>query len=358
MKVVVLGAGNGGLAVAYEWARNGHQVAIYSQPEYAEQISAISDRGGITSEGVLAGFAEIATATTDIGVAMSGAELVFVVGPAYATSALAADAAPHLRAGMTVVVCPGSCLGSLAFKRAAGLDLYDETVLVGETSTLPYAVRITGPAQIHIFHRFDEGLFAAAAPRSATPRLLETLRPVWPHIPEAASVFQTALQNGNPVIHPAVTLLNAALIDRTGGDFNFYEDGVTTSTGRLMEAVDAERIAIANALGVTILSEPAIGVIQGYMTEENYTTGYSTAPGFLGIKAQSSLDNRYLTEDVGYSLVLFTDLARSLGVSTPVMDAVVQIASVVLARDFRAEAARTMQGLGLAELSRDELGRY
>lgn len=78
----------------------------------------------------------------------------------------------------------------------------------------------------------------------------------------------------------------------------------------------------------------------------------------MGIKAQSSLDNRYLTEDVGYSLVLFTDLARSLGVSTPVMDAVVQIASVVLARDFRAEAARTMQGLGLAELSRDELGRY
>lgn len=358
MKVVVLGAGNGGLAVAYEWARNGHEVAIYSQPDYADQISPIGDRGGITSEGVLTGFAEIATATTDIGEAMTGAELVFVVGPAYATSALAADAAPHLHAGMTVVVCPGSCLGSLAFKRAAGLDLYDETILVGETSTLPYAVRITGPARIHIFHRFDTGLFAAAAPRSATPRLLETLGPVWPHIQEAASVFQTALQNGNPVIHPAVTLLNAALIDRTGGDFNFYEDGVTTSTGRLMEAVDAERIAIAEALGVTILSEPAIGVIQGYMTEENYTTGYSTAPGFLGIKAQSSLDNRYLTEDVGYSLVLFTDLARSLGVSTPVMDAVVQIASVVLARDFRAEAARTMQSLGLADLSRDELGRY
>ena len=94
------------------------------------------------------------------------------------------------------------------------------------------------------------------------------------------------------------------------------------------------------------------------MTEANYTTGYSEAPGFLGIKAQSSLDNRYLTEDVGYSMVFFTDLARSLGVATPVMDAVVQIASVVLGRDFRAEAARTMQSLGLAELSPEELRRY
>ena len=33
---------------------------------------------------------------------------------------------------MTVVVCPGSCVGSLAFKRAAGLDLYDETIVVGD----------------------------------------------------------------------------------------------------------------------------------------------------------------------------------------------------------------------------------
>jgi opine dehydrogenase len=358
MNVVVLGAGNGGLAAAFEWARNGHQVAIYASPEYGDQIAAIRQRGGITSDGALSGFAEIATATNDVAEAMDGAEVVLVVGPAYATSSLAADAAPHLRAGMTVVVCPGSCVGSLAFKRAAGLDIYDETIVVGETSTLPYAVRATGEAEIRIFHRFDSGLFAAAAPRSATSRLLDVLRLVWPHAEEAATVFQTALQNGNPVIHPAVTLLNAALIDRTGGDFTFYEEGVTTSSGRLMEAVDRERIAIAEALGVHILSEPEIGVLQGYMTEANYTTGYSKAPGFLGIKAQSSLDNRYLTEDVGYSMVFFTDLARSLGVPTPVMDAVVQIASVVLDRDFRSEAARTMESLGLAELSPEELRRF
>lgn len=357
-RVAVLGAGNGGLATAFEWSRQGHQVALYSHTDYAEQIGAVRERGGITSSGVLSGHAPIALATTDIAEVLDGADVVLVVGPAYATESLGADAGPHLRPGTTVVVCPGSCVGSLAFKRAAGLDLYDQEIVVGETSTLPFAVRATGPAEIRVFHHFDQGLFAAAAPRSATPRLLEVLRRVWPHTQEAATVFQTALQNGNPVIHPAVTLLNAALIDRTGGDFAFYEEGVTTSTGRLMEAVDHERFAIAEALGVSILSEPAIGVLQGYMTEDNYTTGYSKAPGFLGIKAQDSLDNRYLTEDVGYSMVFFTDLARSLGVATPVMDAVVQIASVVLGRDFRSEAARTMRSLGLDELSPEDLRRY
>jgi len=184
---------------------------------------------------------------------------------------------------------------------------------------------------------------------------IDNVRDVWPAVEKAESVFQTTLQNGNPVIHPAVTLLNAALLERTGGDFLFYEEGVTESVGRLIEAVDRERVAIARALGVTILSEPALGVRHGYMLEENYSTGYSTAPGFLGIAAQSQLDHRYLTEDVGYSLTFLSDLATRLSVPTPVMDAVITIASVVLARDFRAEAVRTVTTLGLDGLSPQQL---
>ncbi len=180
-KVAVLGAGNGGLATAFEWSRQGYEVAIYSHSDYAEQIGAVRERGGITSSGVLDGFAPIALATTDMAEVLDGAEVVLAVGPAYATESLGADAGPHLRPGTTVVICPGSCVGSLAFKRAAGLDLYDEEIVVGETSTLPFAVRATGPAEIRVFHHFDQGLFAAAAPRSATPRLLEVLRRVWPH---------------------------------------------------------------------------------------------------------------------------------------------------------------------------------
>ena len=87
-----------------------------------------------------------------------------------------------------------------------------------------------------------------------------------------------------------------------------------------------------------VLSDPELGVVQGYMREDNYSTGYSTAPGFLGIGAQSQLDNRYLTEDVGYSLVFLADLAGRVGVPTPTMEALITLASVVLARDFRAEA--------------------
>jgi opine dehydrogenase len=358
MKVAVLGAGGGGLAVAYEWASRGHRVSLYAQRAHDHHLAPVRERGGIQAEGLLEGFVRLQTVTSDIAEALDGVEAVFVVGPAYATEPFAAETRAHLHPGMTVVVCPGSCVGSLAFKKAAGLDLRDESVIVGETSTLPYASRASMHASVQIFHRLDAGFSAAAAPRSNTPRLLEVLRQVYPDTEEASGIFQTTLQNGNPVIHPAVTLLNAALIERTGGDFMFYEEGVTEAVGRFIEAVDDERLCIARALGVAILSEPDIGVRQGYMTESNYSTGYSTAPGFRGIKAQNELNHRYLTEDVGYSMVFLTDLARQLSVPTPTMDAVIRIASIVAGEDFAAQRARTMDDMGLSGLTREQLAAF
>lgn len=352
MKVAVLGSGNGGLACAYELVQHGREVALFDLPEFPAQIAAVAEAGGITSTGALEGFSPIAYSGHDIAAAMDGADLVLIVGPAFATPPMAQACREHLRPGMAVLVCPASCAGALTFIKEAGLSSQDD-VIVGETSTLPYAVRIVAPGTIRIFHRLISGTFLAATPQSGTDRLFAMVEDVWP-LERANNVLQTTLQNGNPVIHPAVSLLNAGAIDR-GGDFLFYEEGVTEGVGRLIEAVDRERLAIAETLGVTALSEPALGVHQGYMTEENYSTGYSKAPGFRGIGAQTLLDHRYLTEDVGYGLVFLTDLAQRIGVATPVMDSVIALASVVLARDFRGEQARTLETLGFGDLTVEEL---
>ena len=210
---------------------------------------AVDEAGGITASGDLEGFAPIRYAGHDAAEAMAGAELVVLVGPAYSTEPLAAAAAPHLTDGMAVLICPGSCAGAIAFKRAAGLELDDERYIVGETSTLPYAVRVTEPGVINVFLKLTTGVYLAGLPRAGTDRLYDLVRDVWPAVEKADSVFQTTLQNGNPVIHPAVTLLNAGLLERTGGGFLFYEEGVTESVGRLIEAVDNERLAIAARAG-------------------------------------------------------------------------------------------------------------
>ncbi len=351
MKVTVLGSGNGGLAIAFEWAQAGHEVALFDFPEFRANIADVAARTGITADGQLEGFAAVSYAGHDIGEAMSGADLVFAVGPAYSTAPFAEAAKPHTRLGQVFVVCPGSCAGALVFRQALG----DPGIVVAETSTLPYAVRVTGPAHLTVYNRLKGGYYVAALPRQATEEVFGLLRSVHCEIQPASSIWQTTLQNSNPIIHPAVTVGNAALIERTGGDFLFYEEGVTAGVGRLIEAVDHERVRIADALGVPVRRDPVIGIEQGYQTIDDYGIGYSQAPGFLGIKAQPQLDHRYLNEDAGYGLVFMTDLARQLGVATPVMDSLLTVASVLAGRDYRGEQARTMASLGLADATAEQL---
>src|SRR5688572_20599846 len=318
MRVAVFGAGNGGLASAFDFAQHGHEVSLYATPEFGTNVVAVKAAGGITASGDLEGFAPVRYSGHDAAEAMAGAELVVVVGPAYATEPLAAAAGPHLTDGVAVLVCPGSCGGAIAFKHAAGLDLDDDRCVVGESHTLPYAVRVTEPGVINVFLKLSTGVFLAGLPRAGTDRLYDLVKEVWPAVEKAESVFQTTLQNGNPVIHPAVTLLNTGLLERTGGDFLFYEEGVTESVGRLIEAVDLERQAIAAALGVSILSEPALGSRQGYMLEENYSTGYSKAPGFLGIPPQSHLDPPIRPRAAASGMAFLADLAARLALRPPV----------------------------------------
>ena len=106
MDVAVLGAGGGGLAVAYEWASQGHRVSLYAQRIHDDHLAPVRERGGIQAEGLLEGFAPLETVTSDIAEALEGVEVVFVVGPAYATEPFGADTRGHLHPGMTVVVPP------------------------------------------------------------------------------------------------------------------------------------------------------------------------------------------------------------------------------------------------------------
>lgn len=355
MRIAVLGSGNGGCAVAFDCATHGHEVSLFDFSRFPVNINSIQQQGGIRAEGELEGFAPVEYAGHDIREALQGAEIIYVVGPAYSTKPFAEVCKPFLRDSQTIIVCPGSCMGSLGFKNAAHLNLHDTGIVVAETSTLPYAVRLVEPGKIHVFLKVRVGLFVATVPSRHTSQVIQKIRDVYPGIAPAKNILQTSLQNGNPVIHPSVTILNAALIERTKGDFFFYEEGVTPAVGRLIKAVDEERIAIGEALNIEVIPEPTLGFMQGYMAEPTYDKGYTEAPGFRGIKAQSSLDHRYLHEDVAYGLVFWRSLADQVGVETPYISAAIQLASVLMEQDSLRQGKRTMASLGLEGYTAEEL---
>jgi len=357
MKIAVLGAGAGGTAIAFDCAFHGHEVRLFDFPQFPENIAAIAEKKCITAEGDISGSADLAYAGHDVKEALRDTALVYVVGPAFSTEPFGKAVAGKLQPGQTVIVSPSSCGGALAFKQAAGLALEDDSIPIAETSTLHYAVRLLKPGHIRVFLKLKAGNLLAALPKKHTSDILELISDVYPSMEPAQSIMQTSLQNANPVIHPAVTLANAARIEGTGGDLLFYEEGVSDSTGRMIEALDRERIAIGGKLGLSVLPDPVMGMRQGYMLEDNYGAAYREAPGFLGIGAQPQLDHRYLNEDVGYGLVFMSRLGRQVGVETPTMNAMIQLTSVLMDRDYASEALRTPETLGIDGLSAAELGR-
>ncbi|HHU37683.1 MAG TPA: opine dehydrogenase [Propionibacterium sp.] len=355
MRLAILGSGNGGTAAAFEWAQAGHEVALWDFTQFGGNVAAIAASGHIEGRVKFEGRAPIRYAGHDLARALEGAELVLIVGPAYAHEEMGEALRGHLSTDAAYCMLPSGCNGAIVLKKALGLDILDDTYVIGETSTLPYGCRLVEPGVVRVTTRVLDGLFVAAVPSSRTPELLAKLQVVWPQAEAAANVLQTTLQNGNPVLHPAIMLLNASRIENTGGDFLFYTEGVTPASARLMAAVDEERIALGRALGVRIVPDPELGVRQGYLSEATWLKGYNQGIGFAKSQAPSTLDFRYLTEDVPYGLVFISELAKQFHVPTPAVDTVISLASIVLDTDFRAQGRRLPADLGFGELTPDQV---
>ena len=354
MKVTVFGSGNGGCTLAADWALAGHEVGLFDFKQFSANIDAVNEAGGIAVSGCVKGFAKLSYCGCDIDRALDGCDILYVVGPAYSTESFGKACRGKLPYGQKVIIVPGSCGGALIFKKALGLNYDDESVIAGETHTLPYACRVMDPGVIQVYHKLTGWVYIAALPSKYTDELYRIFNQVNPCVP-AKNVLQTTLTNGNPAIHPAGTLMMAAWIEATGGDFYFYENGIQPSVGRLIRSIDTERLSIAKAMGFDLYPGPVLTKKQGYLIEDDYENCYRSAPGFKGVKAPQKLDTRYFHEDVGFGLVLFEELGRKFGVEVSNISSVITIASTIMQRDYRAERARTLDKLGLGDLSCQEL---
>jgi opine dehydrogenase len=132
--------------------------------------------------------------------------------------------------------------------------------------------------------------------------------------------------------------------------------------GRAIDALDAERVAVAQALGLRTMDFYEVFWRAGYTTEAAAKTRSAhrclqeSAPN-RWIKGPKSLDHRYIHEDVGHGLVPMSEFGRLAGVPTPLMDAFIQVASVVNGIDYRKDGL-TLERMGLAGITPADLPRF
>jgi len=343
--LTVLGGGNTAFAVAANLSLAGHQVTLCELPAFASMIDPIRDSQQIKLEGVAGrGVATLHRVTTSFSEAL-GNELLLVIVPAYAHRAFAEAMEPHLRPNHDIVLMPGT-LGSLEFARIFR-DKGDapEGVVIAEADTAPYVCRKTTPTSATIWGVVS-GLGVGVFPATETERVRKRLDPLFPGIVAHPHVAACGLAAMNPVVHPAGVLLNAGRIEYARGDFYFYEEGVTPAVCRLIEAVDAERRAVARALGLDLLPVAEAFHAAGFGPKGDLWATINGSRMLTQLRAPGALETRWLTEDVPYGLAAWAALGEQLGVPTPTMRALVQIASATLGIDFW-QIARTMKHLGI-----------
>jgi len=306
-KVAVFGSGAGGLAAAATIAQRGHDVVVYSA------YKSMLDKQGIQLEeaGV------IKTLSVQIKSefpSLAELDYALIVCPADAREYYLQQVVARTGTKTKIVLIPGG----LGF----GLNHLEQLQNRGwyELNQLPYVARKTDGNAVTVHYRLPK-LWCAAYPASDTTEAKETLDSLLGlSLGASEHTLHCGFFNWNMLLHPPLMLTNAGRIERQER-FTFYREGVNTLAINVMEEMDRERRNVMQKLG---LFTPSLSeYLSGGKTmrlEEAVRTDAATGE----VMAPTSLQHRYLTEDVPYNVVPLAWLGDILTIDTPTVDAVVQ----------------------------------
>ncbi len=351
MKIAVLGGGNGSLAAAGDLALAGHEVNLWRRDRAA--IEAHKAAGGIITVKDFRGRHEAKPAliTGDMGEAVRGAELVLCPAPATAQADIAKVLAPNLVDGQVVFLPPGT-FGTMIFAKAAWEAGNRARVAFAETGTLPWLTRKHGPFEAAITiraKRLPTGVF----PLTQEDHALEVIGRAFPGVIEpCGDALSGALMNAGPIIHPPLITMNAAPLEHFE-KWDIHKEGTTAATRRVTDALDAERIAIRQALGYRAPHFPLANHYAREGEEWMYGRGSHDKLTDSGDWRERIVltEHRYMREDVAVGLSFLASAGELARVETPLVQAFLAIGSAICGEDF-AGTGRTLASLGLGHLDR------
>jgi len=354
MEIAVLGGGNGAHAAAADLTEAGHRVRLWRRD--ADGMAALNRAGNRLTLKDYRGerAVEIAVATTDIGAAVRGADLVVCSAPAFAQEAIASRMAEHMADGQVVFLPPGT-FGSYVMARAIRSRGSRARVAFAEAGTLPYLTRVRmadrGPGTIAITTRATR-LPTGVFPSREGARALALIRAAYPSVEDAGDALSGALMNAGPIIHPPLIAMNAGPIEHFD-HWDIHNEGTTPAIRRVTDALDAERIAVRAALGYGAPHFP----LRGHYDPGGEEWMYGNVAHERLVKSGDwrerlmLTEHRYMREDVACGLAFLVSLAEWAGVHAPVARGLLAIGSAICGEDFRARG-RTLECLGLAGLDR------
>lgn len=353
--VAIVGAGIGGVYLAAELGTLGAKLRLTDRD--ISRLSDIRARGGLDVEP--GGFAAIERVTTDLAAAADGAEVIAVCTGGTYQERVASGLAPHLRDGQTILLIQGNTGGALTFRRALDATGCRAAVDIAEMDNYPYSYWRLAATRMRPIVR-KRFLQIATFPGDRIAPVFAKLSPLFPHAVAAPTIASTGFMNANAMLHVANCVANAGKIDR-GESYKFYAEGVTPAVGRLYSAINAERVAVAAALGAEVPTledwfARTYGVRGATLSETCQRLTTNSDGPYQATGTPKSWDHKYIAEDVPVGLIPMRALGEAAEVPTPAIDAVIKLAQTLSGNDFAADA-RTLDRMGLAGMDAGQIQR-
>lgn len=344
MKISILGAGNGGTAVAAELSLHGHEVSLVktSNAMHDQNFNYLLENGGTVNlvEDGKTRTAKIKHITRELS-HITKSEVVIVYIQTNYHEDLIKRIKPYLRDGQILLLNPGYLSSAYVLRHCSDIDL---TICEAQSSFLD--CRISEPGTIKIgFRNVRNPLGIYPVSRiEESKEILDKLGFPFVYLP---SVIEAALHNPNLIVHTVGAIMSIPRIEKTKGDYCMYHEVFTPSVWRILEALDKEKKDVMEKLGCERISYVEACKYRNTLDESRDAKEVFFWYAGMPTRARGPLtvDSRYISEDVPQGLVLLETLGSKYNVSTPICTALIDIASAALGRDLRLEG-RTLERLG------------
>jgi opine dehydrogenase len=350
MRVAIIGSGGIGRGYFAYLASQGHSPILWSPSGAADADFAGGAMLDVTGH-VESAFRPVIGC--DCAEATEKADAVVVAVSAGGFRTVLDALAPNLNNGQTVIISSHSSFAALYLHRlltGRGIDLP-----IAAWATTALTARKSGAHSVHISGVRSKVDVATLPVRHAAKALSVCQGLFGDRFEQRDGILAIMLSNLNPPSHMANMLGNLTRAER-GEDWPNY-GSITQGVGRIVEAMDVERITLAHAFGLKVRSVQehffhSFGVTAGPV-DQMAAEVYKKRPELLGPK---TLDTRFITEDVPFGLVPLEALGAIAGVPLPLHQAGIAIFDAICARNFRAEND-LLPLLNLQTLNSSELRR-
>ncbi len=335
--ITIVGAGNAGCAHAGIFSLHGHCVTLFKTSKAGNNLNfECLRRTRRLLVKCLDGkdrAVDLHDVTDDPEVAFADCDICFVMVQTLYHKQVAEIVSKHARHIRLLFVVPGY-LGSMYFVSALG----DKVDYVAEGESTAYDARIVEDGVVRIlFKNVRNAIGIAKGTSEQVLPIMHELVETYQYVRK--NVVESALHNPNLIVHTIGTILSAARIEFSNGDFWMYKEAFTPSVWNIIDKLDSEKMDILERIGCERipyveackfrncedLSVDALAVFKAY--------AQSGSP-----KGPTTVMTRYILEDVPMGLGLMHNLGIRLGVRTPVCDSLMTIAGALTGHDYFAQA--------------------